>query len=61
MILTLRRRNNPPPQSPGSHTRFLDVLGKDVANFKELYCILASCYIRFTLNICSFVHQCYKY
>jgi hypothetical protein len=23
-----------------------------------LYCILASCYIRFTLNICSFVHQC---
>jgi hypothetical protein len=24
----------------------------------EPYCILASCYIRFTLNICSFVHQC---
>jgi hypothetical protein len=23
-----------------------------------VYCILASCYIRFTLNICSFVHQC---
>jgi hypothetical protein len=23
-----------------------------------LYCILASCYISFTLNICSFVHQC---
>jgi hypothetical protein len=23
-----------------------------------IYCILASCYIRFTLNICSFVHQC---
>jgi hypothetical protein len=23
-----------------------------------LYCILASCYIRFTLNICAFVHQC---
>jgi hypothetical protein len=22
------------------------------------YCILASCYIRFTLNICTFVHQC---
>jgi hypothetical protein len=22
------------------------------------HCILASCYIRFTLNICSFVHQC---
>jgi hypothetical protein len=22
------------------------------------YCILASCYIRFTLNICSFIHQC---
>jgi hypothetical protein len=24
----------------------------------QLYCILASCYIRLTLNICSFVHQC---
>jgi hypothetical protein len=23
-----------------------------------LYCILASCYIRLTLNICSFVRQC---
>jgi hypothetical protein len=23
-----------------------------------VYCILASCYIRLTLNICSFVHQC---
>jgi hypothetical protein len=23
-----------------------------------LYCTLASCYIRFTLNICSFVQQC---
>jgi hypothetical protein len=23
-----------------------------------IYCILASCYIRLTLNICSFVHQC---
>jgi hypothetical protein len=23
-----------------------------------VFCILASCYIRFTLNICSFVHQC---
>jgi hypothetical protein len=23
-----------------------------------IYCILASCYIRFTLNVCSFVHQC---
>jgi hypothetical protein len=23
-----------------------------------IYCILASCYISFTLNICSFVHQC---
>jgi hypothetical protein len=23
-----------------------------------LYCILASCYIRLTLNICYFVHQC---
>jgi hypothetical protein len=23
-----------------------------------IYCILASCYIRFTLNICYFVHQC---
>jgi hypothetical protein len=25
---------------------------------KTLYCILASCYIRLTLNICSFVRQC---
>jgi hypothetical protein len=24
----------------------------------SLYCILASCYIRLTLNICSFVRQC---
>jgi hypothetical protein len=24
---------------------------------KPIYCILASCYIRLTLNICSFVHQ----
>jgi hypothetical protein len=23
-----------------------------------MYCILASCYIRLTLNICSFIHQC---
>jgi hypothetical protein len=23
-----------------------------------VYCILASCYIRLTLTICSFVHQC---
>jgi hypothetical protein len=23
-----------------------------------LYCILASCYVRLTLNICSFLHQC---
>jgi FlaA1/EpsC-like NDP-sugar epimerase len=23
-----------------------------------IYCILGSCYISFTLNICSFVHQC---
>jgi hypothetical protein len=23
-----------------------------------LYCILASCYIRLTVNICSFVRQC---
>jgi hypothetical protein len=23
-----------------------------------IYCILASCYIRLTLNICSFVRQC---
>jgi hypothetical protein len=29
-----------------------------VVNTDESYCILASCYIRFTLNICSFVHQC---
>jgi hypothetical protein len=27
-------------------------------SFFILYCILASCYIRLTLNICSFVHQC---
>jgi hypothetical protein len=26
--------------------------------FKQTYYILAFCYIRFTLNICSFVHQC---
>jgi hypothetical protein len=25
---------------------------------KFIYCILASCYVRLTLNICSFVHQC---
>jgi hypothetical protein len=25
---------------------------------KYVYCILASCYIRLTLNICSFVRQC---
>jgi hypothetical protein len=25
---------------------------------KAVYCILASCYIRLTLNICSFVRQC---
>jgi hypothetical protein len=25
---------------------------------KKVYCILASCYIRLTLDICSFVHQC---
>jgi hypothetical protein len=31
-----------------SHTLELD----------SIYCILASCYIRLTLNICSFVHQC---
>jgi hypothetical protein len=24
----------------------------------KIYCILASCYIRLTLNICSFVRQC---
>jgi hypothetical protein len=24
----------------------------------QIYCILASCYIRLTRNICSFVHQC---
>jgi hypothetical protein len=24
-----------------------------------IYCIFASCYIRLTLNICSFDHQCY--
>jgi hypothetical protein len=24
----------------------------------NIYCILASCYIRLTLNICSFVRQC---
>jgi hypothetical protein len=24
----------------------------------SVYCILASCYIRLTLNICSFIHQC---
>jgi hypothetical protein len=29
-----------------------------IVNTLKLYCILASCYIRFTLNICSFVHQC---
>jgi hypothetical protein len=23
-----------------------------------IYCILASCYIRLTLNICSFIRQC---
>jgi hypothetical protein len=28
------------------------------SNTEDIYCILASCYIRFTLNICSFVHQC---
>jgi hypothetical protein len=26
--------------------------------FSKIYCILASCYIRLTLNICSFVRQC---
>jgi hypothetical protein len=26
-----------------------------------IYCILASCYIRLTLNICSFVRQCNKW
>jgi hypothetical protein len=25
---------------------------------QEVYCILASCYIRLTLNICSFVREC---
>jgi hypothetical protein len=25
---------------------------------QKIYCILASCYIRLTLNICSFVRQC---
>jgi hypothetical protein len=29
-----------------------------VLDIVVLYCILASCYIRFTRNICSFVHQC---
>jgi hypothetical protein len=29
-----------------------------VRTWLYMYCILASCYIRFTLNICSFVHQC---
>jgi hypothetical protein len=24
----------------------------------SIYCTLASCYIRLTMNICSFVHQC---
>jgi hypothetical protein len=32
-----------------------DNLNKIVNN---IYCILASCYIRLTLNICSFVRQC---
>jgi hypothetical protein len=27
-------------------------------HMRIIYCILASCYIRLTLNICSFVHQC---
>jgi hypothetical protein len=27
-------------------------------NVTPIYCILASCYIRLTLNICSFVRQC---
>jgi hypothetical protein len=27
-------------------------------NNSKIYCILASCYIRLTLNICSFVRQC---
>jgi hypothetical protein len=29
-----------------------------IINFIQIYCILASCYIRLTLNICSFVRQC---
>jgi hypothetical protein len=29
-----------------------------VADIRSVHCILASCYIRLTLNICSFVHQC---
>jgi hypothetical protein len=33
-------------------------LCEDSLNVHGLYCILASCYIRLTLNICSFVHQC---
>jgi uncharacterized membrane protein YagU involved in acid resistance len=34
-----------------SHLRFSNV------NY-AIYCILASCYIRLTLNICCFLHQC---
>jgi hypothetical protein len=30
---------------------------KDNYNIREIYCIV-SCYIRLTLNICYFVHQC---
>jgi hypothetical protein len=34
------------------------VFQKELYNDNPIYCILASPYIRFTLNICSFVHQC---
>jgi hypothetical protein len=35
------------------------VLPYSLLNLRSwVYCILASCYIRLTLNICSFVRQC---
>jgi hypothetical protein len=34
------------------------ILGRKFEIECVIYCILASCYIRFTLKICSFLHQC---
>jgi hypothetical protein len=58
--LDSRRHNN-------QHLWFIIIIGggsssssssSNSYSSSRIYCILASCYIRFTLNICSFVHQC---